>query len=74
MTRPKNPTLVQRMAIRRMYESFPKLGIQFATPTYPVAMAMPAAAPPVAPAAPAAATATPAEPPAAALAAVKAAE
>jgi small-conductance mechanosensitive channel len=45
MARPKNPSLVQRMAIRRMYESFPALGIQFATPNYPFAMA----APPVAP-------------------------
>jgi hypothetical protein len=33
------------MAIRRMYETFPALGIQFATPNYPFAMA----APPVAP-------------------------
>ena len=32
MARPKNPSLVQRMAIRRMYESLPALGIQFATP------------------------------------------
>ena len=31
MARPKNPTLVQRMVIRRMYEQFPALGIQFAT-------------------------------------------
>jgi hypothetical protein len=38
MTRPKNPTLVQRMAIRRMYEAFPKLGIRFAVPIYPLAM------------------------------------
>jgi small-conductance mechanosensitive channel len=38
MARPKNPSLVQRMAIRRMYEAFPALGIQFATPTYPFAM------------------------------------
>ena len=38
MTRPKNPTLVQRMAIRRMYETFPKLGIRFAVPVYPLAM------------------------------------
>ncbi|MBV8185817.1 MAG: mechanosensitive ion channel [Alphaproteobacteria bacterium] len=40
MTRPKNPTLVQRMAIRRMYETFPKLGIRFAVPIYPMAMPM----------------------------------
>ena len=32
---PKNPSMIQRMAIRRMYESFPALGIEFATPTYP---------------------------------------
>ena len=31
MARPKNPSMVQRMAIRRMYEQFPALGIQFAT-------------------------------------------
>ncbi|MBU8874971.1 mechanosensitive ion channel [Reyranella sp. MMS21-HV4-11] len=31
MARPKNPTMVQRMAIRRMYDQFPALGIQFAT-------------------------------------------
>ena len=58
MARPKNPSLVQRMAIRRMYESFPALGIQFATPNYPFAMA----APPVAPS-PAAAPAAPLPPP-----------
>jgi moderate conductance mechanosensitive channel len=66
MTRPKNPTLVQRMAIRRMYETFPKLGIKFAVPIYPLAMPMSAvpgaeatiasAAPPVAANAPSAAT------------------
>jgi len=39
------------MAVRRMYETFPKLGIQFATPTFPFAMPAPAPAPtpPVAP-------------------------
>jgi small-conductance mechanosensitive channel len=58
MARPKNPSAVQRMAIRRMYEQFPKLGIEFAQAMpfpfpYPVAPgAAPAAAP--APAAPAA--------------------
>jgi small-conductance mechanosensitive channel len=31
MARPKNPSVVQRMAIRRMYDQFPALGIQFAT-------------------------------------------
>lgn len=51
MARPKNPSVVQRMAVRRMYETFPKLGIQFATPTFPFAMPAPAPAPtpPVAP-------------------------
>jgi moderate conductance mechanosensitive channel len=49
MARPKNPSLVQRMAIRRMYETFPALGIQFATANYPFAIA----APPVAPSPPA---------------------
>jgi moderate conductance mechanosensitive channel len=56
MARPKNPSLIQRMAIRRMYENLPKLGIQFATPVYPVPFSMPAGAPP----APLAATAGPA--------------
>src|SRR5690242_9258455 len=32
--RPKNPSMIQRMAIRRMYEQLPKLGIRFATPLY----------------------------------------
>jgi moderate conductance mechanosensitive channel len=45
MARPKNPSLVQRMAIRRMYESFPALGIQFATPSYPFAVAPPGVVP-----------------------------
>jgi small-conductance mechanosensitive channel len=40
MARPKNPSLVQRMAIRRMYENLPKLGIKFAVPIYPLAMPM----------------------------------
>jgi hypothetical protein len=60
MARPKNPSLVQRMAIRRMYETFPALGIQFATPNYPFAIA----APPVAPSSPT--VAPPAAPPPAA--------
>jgi len=68
MAKPKNPSTVQRMAIRRMYEAFPKLGIQFATATFPSAVApQQAASPPaVAPAAAtvAASTTTP-EPPAA---------
>jgi hypothetical protein len=55
MARPKNPSAIQRMAVRRMYEAFPALGIQFSTPTYPFAM-------PAALGAPAAAVATPAAP------------
>ncbi len=47
MARPKNPSLVQRMAIRRMYDAFPGLGIQFSQPTYqfpiPATPAAPAA-------------------------------
>ena len=34
MARPKNPSMIQRMAIRRMYDTFPALGISFATPAY----------------------------------------
>ena len=65
MARPKNPSLVQRMAVRRMYEAFPGLGIQFATPTYPFAMpvagpSQPVAPPTVAPAAPPPSVAEPA--------------
>ncbi|CAN5833347.1 hypothetical protein BH11PSE3_BH11PSE3_33870 [soil metagenome] len=49
MARPKNPSAIQRMAVRRMYEQFPKIGIQFSTPTYPFGMPVQAAAtPPVA--------------------------
>ena len=36
MARPKNPSAIQRMAVRRMYESLPTLGIQFATADLPV--------------------------------------
>ena len=32
--KPKNPSMIQRMAIRRMYESLPKLGIDFAKAPY----------------------------------------
>jgi moderate conductance mechanosensitive channel len=60
MARPKNPSTVQRMAIRRMYETFPALGIQFATPNYPFAIA----APPVAPSPPAVAPTVAPSPPA----------
>lgn len=35
--KPKNPSMIQRMAIRRMYESLPKLGIEFAKPPYATA-------------------------------------
>ncbi len=47
MARPKNPTIVQRMVIRRMYEQFPALGIQFATGnTYPFPLPATPAVPP----------------------------
>lgn len=49
MARPKNPSQIQRMAIRRMYETFPPLGIRFATPIFPTAMAAFAAPPAAAP-------------------------
>jgi small-conductance mechanosensitive channel len=32
--KPKNPSLIQRTAIRRMYEGLPKLGIEFAKPPF----------------------------------------
>jgi moderate conductance mechanosensitive channel len=32
--KPQNPSLVQRAAIRRMYEAFPEKGIEFAKPAY----------------------------------------
>ncbi len=49
MARPKNPSMVQRMAIRRMYDAFPALGIQFAQPVYqfPIPATPPAPAPAV---------------------------
>jgi moderate conductance mechanosensitive channel len=64
MARPKNPSAIQRMAVRRMYEQFPKIGIKFATPIYPFSMPMPTATTMAtgAPAAPAAAAVPPAEP------------
>jgi small-conductance mechanosensitive channel len=67
MTRPKNPSLVQRTAIRRMYDALPALGIRFAVPIFPGMMgAYPGAVPaPAAPAAPAAAAEPPAAPKAA---------
>jgi moderate conductance mechanosensitive channel len=77
--RPKNPSLIQRIAIRRMYESFPALGIKFATPTFPMGMASygngveTAVAPPSAPAAAATPSATPSVPAAVAVAGAAAA-
>ncbi|MBI3197377.1 MAG: mechanosensitive ion channel, partial [Rhodospirillales bacterium] len=51
MARPNNPGIVQRIAVRRMYDTFPALGIQFAQAT---TFQMPAAfAPPQPPPAPA---------------------
>jgi hypothetical protein len=35
--KPKNPSMIQRMAIRHMYEQLPKLGIDFAKPAYATA-------------------------------------
>lgn len=35
--KPKNPSMIQRMAIRRMYENLPPLGIDFAKPPYAAA-------------------------------------
>jgi small-conductance mechanosensitive channel len=71
MTRPKNPSLVQRTAIRRMYDTLPGLGIKFAVPVFPGMMG---AFPAPAPAAPGA-TPTPAAPaPTPAAPTVKAAE
>jgi small-conductance mechanosensitive channel len=32
--KPKNPSMIQRLAIRRMYDNLPKLGIEFARPPY----------------------------------------
>lgn len=32
--KPKNPSLIQRTAIRRMFDALPKLGIEFARPPY----------------------------------------
>ncbi|MBL0897219.1 MAG: mechanosensitive ion channel [Reyranella sp.] len=62
MARPKNPSMIQRMAVRRMYEQLPALGIRFATPTFPVAMPVSTtSAPAPVPAPPAAAAAKAAE-------------
>ncbi|MCA0304565.1 MAG: mechanosensitive ion channel family protein [Proteobacteria bacterium] len=62
MTRPKNPSMVQRTAIRRMYDTLPALGIRFAVPIFPGMMgAYPGGATPAPPATPTA-PATPSEP------------
>ena len=50
MARPNNPSIVQRVAVRRMYDTFPGLGIQFAQAT---TFQMPAAFAPQPPPAPA---------------------
>jgi small-conductance mechanosensitive channel len=60
MARPNNPGIVQRVAVRRMYDTFPALGIQFAQAT---TFQMPAAYAPPPPTAPAPAP-TPAPAPA----------
>ncbi len=66
--RPKNPSMIQRMAIRRMYETLPKLGIRFYLPPMvqmSMASALAQAAVPGAPGSavpPAAAAAPPATP------------
>ena len=58
MSRPKNPTTIQRMAVRRMYDAFPALGIKFAQPLYQVPVqAAPVPVPAPAPSAPPAAKA-----------------
>ncbi len=45
--KPKNPSLIQRIAIRRMYEAFPGKGIYFAKPPFfPGLPATPPAVPP----------------------------
>ncbi|MGQ0584497.1 MAG: mechanosensitive ion channel family protein [Reyranella sp.] len=52
MARPNNPGIVQRVAVRRMYDTFPALGIQFAqASTFQMPMAYaPPPPPPTAPA------------------------
>ncbi|MFZ5782552.1 MAG: mechanosensitive ion channel family protein [Pseudomonadota bacterium] len=83
MARPKNPSMIQRTAIRRMYDTLPPLGIKFAVPVFPLAMQAPAAPPSAAgpPVVPQAATASaapgapaPPPPPATPTTAPKAAE
>ncbi len=66
MARPKNPSMIQRMAVRRMYDTFPALGIRFATPMYPFPMPAAPPVPPAAAVAPAAAEPAAAAPPKAA--------
>lgn len=51
MARPNNPGIVQRVAVRRMYDTFPALGIQFAqASTFQMPMAYAPPPPPTAPA------------------------
>ena len=50
--RPRNPTLIQRTAIRRMYEIFPEKGIEFSLPIYTGPNPFGTVAPAVIPAAP----------------------
>ncbi len=56
--KPQNPSLVQRIAIRRMYEAFPDKGIEFARPPGYGMYSGLGLAPPPAPAAPPVAPAT----------------
>lgn len=65
MARPKNPSMIQRMAVRRMYDTFPALGIKFATPMYSFPIPATPPVPPAAAAVPAAAAPAPAAAPAA---------
>jgi small-conductance mechanosensitive channel len=78
MARPKNPSQIQRAAVRRMYDTLPGLGIRFAVPYFPgpVMAAPPAVSPEPAAPQPAAQPAAAPPAPAAALpaAAAKAAE
>ncbi len=46
--KPQNPSLVQRAAIRRMYEAFPEKGIEFAKPAYAMLAGLNSTVPPAA--------------------------
>ncbi|MDI1288086.1 MAG: mechanosensitive ion channel [Reyranella sp.] len=61
MAKPNNPGVVQRIAVRRMYDKFPALGIQFAQGTTTFQMPMGGFAPAPAPASTAAPAAKAAE-------------